>query len=87
MVISVAKKKILGCLLINSFLGALAKILQDATEASASAFKARGIPEALRVVELLGIEQSRKWGACTVCPSIFPFSNRSLQSYFERLVE
>ena len=46
--------------------GALAKILQDATDASASAFKARGIPEAMRVVEIMGIEQARRWGACTV---------------------
>ena len=44
----------------------IARILQDATEAPASAFKARGIPEVLRVVELLGIEQGRAWGTCTV---------------------
>jgi linoleate 10R-lipoxygenase len=44
----------------------LARILLDATEASASAFKARGTPEVLRVVELLSIEQARAWGACTV---------------------
>ena len=49
---------------------ALANILQNATEASASAFKARGIPEAMRVVELMGIEQARRWGACTVCRSV-----------------
>ncbi|KAH8108998.1 heme peroxidase [Phellopilus nigrolimitatus] len=44
----------------------LAAILQAATEASASAFKARGIPEVLRVVEIMGIEQARRWGACTI---------------------
>ena len=44
----------------------LAKILQDATAAPASAFKARGTPEVLRVIEVLGIEQSRRWGVCTV---------------------
>ncbi|KAI0246364.1 heme peroxidase [Lactifluus subvellereus] len=44
----------------------LARILQDATAASASAFKARGTPEVLRVVELLGIEQARSWGTCTL---------------------
>ena len=44
----------------------LANILHSATEASASAFKARGIPEVLRVVEIMGIEQARKWGTCTV---------------------
>jgi linoleate 10R-lipoxygenase len=44
----------------------LAKILQDATMAPACAFKARGSPEWMRVIEILGIEQSRKWGTCTV---------------------
>ena len=44
----------------------LANILHSATEASASALKARGIPEVLRVVEIMGIEQARKWGTCTV---------------------
>ncbi|KAI0290112.1 heme peroxidase [Multifurca ochricompacta] len=44
----------------------LAHILQDATAASASAFKARGTPEILRVVELLSIEQGRAWGVCTL---------------------
>lgn len=44
----------------------LAKILHSATEASAGAFRARGIPEALRVVEVMGIEQARSWGVCSV---------------------
>ena len=44
----------------------LAEILQAATQASASAFKARGIPEVLRVIEILGIEEARQWGTCTV---------------------
>jgi len=39
--------------------------LQDATAAPASAFKARGTPEVLRVIEILSIEQGRKWGVCT----------------------
>ena len=44
----------------------LANILHSATEASASAFKARGIPEVLRVVEIMGIEQNRRWGVCSL---------------------
>ncbi|TFY60825.1 hypothetical protein EVJ58_g4902 [Rhodofomes roseus] len=44
----------------------LAKILLDATESPASAFKARGIPDALRVIEILGIMQSRSWGTCSL---------------------
>ncbi|KAK0500480.1 heme peroxidase [Armillaria luteobubalina] len=44
----------------------LAKLLQDATSNRAGAFKARGIPEALRVVEVLGIKQARSWGTCSL---------------------
>ncbi|KZT06596.1 heme peroxidase [Laetiporus sulphureus 93-53] len=44
----------------------LAHILQSATEAPAGAFRARGIPEALRVVEILGILQARSWGTCSL---------------------
>jgi linoleate 10R-lipoxygenase len=44
----------------------LAKILQDATESPASAFKARGTPAYMRVVEMMGIEASRAWGTCSV---------------------
>jgi hypothetical protein len=46
--------------------GALAEILQNATEWSAAAFQARGTPEVLRVVEILSIEQGREWGTCSV---------------------
>lgn len=44
----------------------LARILQDATQHSAAAFKARGIPDVLRVVEIMGMEQARSWGVCTL---------------------
>ncbi|KAI0313699.1 heme peroxidase [Amylostereum chailletii] len=44
----------------------LARILLNATEAPASAYKARGIPEALRVIEILSIEQARSWGTCSM---------------------
>ncbi|KZT64796.1 heme peroxidase [Daedalea quercina L-15889] len=44
----------------------LAKILLDATEAPAGAFKARGTPDVLRIVEILGIMQSRSWGTCSL---------------------
>ncbi|KAJ7915743.1 heme peroxidase [Mycena leptocephala] len=40
----------------------LAKILYDSTSWRAGAAKARGIPEVLRVIEVLGIEQARRWG-------------------------
>ena len=55
----------------------LAAILQNATEWSAGAFRARGTPAVLRFVEVLGINQARRWGTCSVrlpgthhCPEI-----------------
>lgn len=44
----------------------LARVLQDATERRGGAFRARGCPPVMRVVEILAIEQGRTWGACTV---------------------
>ncbi|KAF7324770.1 hypothetical protein MKEN_00518800 [Mycena kentingensis (nom. inval.)] len=44
----------------------LAKILQDATVSRAGAYKARGTPEVLRLIEKLGIEQARRWGTCSM---------------------
>lgn len=44
----------------------LARIVLDSTGSRAAAFGARGIPEALRVVEVLGIEQARNWGTCSM---------------------
>jgi hypothetical protein len=44
----------------------IAGILQDATNAYAGAFRARGTPEVLRVVEIMGILQARSWGTCSV---------------------
>jgi hypothetical protein len=44
----------------------IAKILMDATEHPAGQYRARGTPGVLRVVEIMGIEQGRKWGVCTV---------------------
>ncbi|TFK85570.1 heme peroxidase [Polyporus arcularius HHB13444] len=44
----------------------LAKILHDATEKVAGAYRARGSPAALRIVEMLGMTQARQWGVCTM---------------------
>jgi len=44
----------------------LAELLFNAIEQRAGAFGARGIPEALRFVEKMIIERSRKWGTCTL---------------------
>ncbi|EUC55588.1 linoleate diol synthase, partial [Rhizoctonia solani AG-3 Rhs1AP] len=44
----------------------LAQAIIGATSHVASAFKARGTPPVLRVVEILGIMSSRKWGVCSL---------------------
>jgi cytochrome P450 len=44
----------------------LANILQNATEHPAAAFRARGTPAIMRLNEIMGIEQSRKWGCCSL---------------------
>ncbi|KAG6873697.1 hypothetical protein C0995_012159 [Termitomyces sp. Mi166 len=43
----------------------LARIIQNATEWRAAAYSS-GCPEALRVIEILAIEQSRTWGTCSI---------------------
>ncbi|TDL21825.1 linoleate diol synthase [Rickenella mellea] len=44
----------------------LAKVLQDSTSHPASAFKARGTPAVMKLHEIMGIEQSRRWGVCSL---------------------
>ncbi|KAI0732597.1 heme peroxidase [Fomitopsis betulina] len=44
----------------------LANLLHDSTEKVAGAYRARGTPACLRIIEILGIEQARKWGVCTM---------------------
>ncbi|KAJ7160328.1 heme peroxidase [Mycena filopes] len=44
----------------------IAKVLLDATESPAGAYRARGTPGVLRVIEMMGIYQARQWGVCTM---------------------
>ncbi|TFK24090.1 heme peroxidase [Coprinopsis marcescibilis] len=44
----------------------LARIIQNSTEYRAGAFKARGIPEVMRIIEVMGIKQARTWGTCSL---------------------
>ena len=44
----------------------LARVLQDATEQVAGAYRARGSPAALRIIEIMSMIQARKWGVCTM---------------------
>lgn len=46
--------------------GDLARLLQSATDDPANAFRARGIPAAFKIIETLGIRQSREWGVCSL---------------------
>jgi len=40
--------------------------LKNATEHPAGKFKARGTPESMRWIEMMGIEASRNWGCCSL---------------------
>ncbi|KAK0443278.1 heme peroxidase [Armillaria borealis] len=44
----------------------LARILQDTTDKAAGAYHAWGTPAALRTIEIVGMEQGRRWGCCTM---------------------
>ncbi|GAA5908835.1 hypothetical protein JCM8208_005596 [Rhodotorula glutinis] len=45
----------------------IVKLVLEATDNVASAFKARAIPEVMRAIDLLGMEQARKtWRCCTM---------------------
>ncbi|GAA5906285.1 hypothetical protein JCM8208_003504 [Rhodotorula glutinis] len=45
----------------------IVKVLLEATDNVASAFKARAIPEFMRAIDLLGMEAARKtWRCCTM---------------------
>jgi hypothetical protein len=44
----------------------LANILHNATESPAGAYRARGTPGVFRIIEILGIEQARQWGVCSM---------------------
>lgn len=44
----------------------LADILHDATENPAGAYGARNTPDVLRVIEVMGIQQARQWGVCSM---------------------
>ncbi|KAI0683948.1 heme peroxidase [Cytidiella melzeri] len=44
----------------------IARVLQDATESPAAAYRAQGTPSVLRIVEVMSIMQARAWGVCTM---------------------
>ncbi|KAF7294502.1 Heme peroxidase [Mycena kentingensis (nom. inval.)] len=44
----------------------LANIIKNATDNPAGAFRARGTPASMRLHEMMGIEQNRKWGVCSL---------------------
>lgn len=45
---------------------ALAKILLDATGEPAGSYGAQSTPARLRGVEIMGLQQARAWGVCTM---------------------
>jgi len=44
----------------------IANVLHNATENPAGAYRARGTPGVFRIIEILGIEQARQWGVCSM---------------------
>lgn len=44
----------------------LASLIHNATEHPAGAFRARGTPAVMRLHEIMGIEQNRRWGVCSL---------------------
>ncbi|KAJ2919420.1 hypothetical protein MD484_g1068, partial [Candolleomyces efflorescens] len=46
--------------------GDIANVLHEGTEARARAFGARGVPSAMRIIEILGIQQARNWNTCSL---------------------
>ena len=44
----------------------LAWWIKNATEHPASAFKARGTPEVMKLHEIMGITSNRRWGVCSL---------------------
>lgn len=44
----------------------LAEIIKDSMEVPAGAFGARRTPHAMRIIEMMGIEQNREWGVCSL---------------------
>lgn len=44
----------------------VAQILQSATDDLAQGFRARGIPEVFKVIEIMGIKQARAWNVCSL---------------------
>lgn len=46
--------------------GDLARVLHDAISVPAGSFGARGTPSIMKLNEIMGIEQSRRWGVCSL---------------------
>ncbi|KAG8854899.1 hypothetical protein FRB96_007299 [Tulasnella sp. 330] len=44
----------------------LAEIIKDSIEVPAGAFGARRTPHAMRIIEMMSIEQNREWGVCSL---------------------
>jgi hypothetical protein len=63
--------------------GDLASIIYAAINTPAHAFGARSTPAAMRVVEIMTIEQNRAWGTCTLNEFRKFFGLKPLESFVE----
>ncbi|GJJ14559.1 hypothetical protein Clacol_008824 [Clathrus columnatus] len=44
----------------------IARVLQDATESMAGAYRGQGTPGVFRLIEMVAMEQARQWGVCSL---------------------
>ncbi|GAA5956098.1 hypothetical protein JCM21900_002592 [Sporobolomyces salmonicolor] len=62
----------------------LVRIISEATEEIAGAFKARGVPVAMRIIDVLGMQVARKDWACASLNEFRKFLNLTTYTTFEQ---
>ncbi|GAA5917305.1 uncharacterized protein JCM6883_002387, partial [Sporobolomyces salmoneus] len=61
----------------------LVRVLTEATEEVASAFKARGVPEAMRIIDIMGMDTARNQWACATLNEFRSFLKLTRYKSFE----
>ncbi|GAA5977217.1 hypothetical protein JCM5350_003259 [Sporobolomyces pararoseus] len=61
----------------------LVRVLTEATEEVAGAFKARGVPEAMRIIDIMGMDQARNQWACATLNEFRSFLKLTRYTSFE----
>ncbi|GAA6058664.1 hypothetical protein JCM10212_004075 [Sporobolomyces blumeae] len=61
----------------------LVRVLTEATEEVAGAFKARGVPDAMRIIDVMGMDQARRQWMCATLNEFRTFLNLTRYKSFE----